>query len=97
MREGGVFSSPARVYVDGPRKGQTEKISDREFDEYRQHVEKEWGKYIPGTLWSEPKFVPGRQRDSVPYIIFDDGVPFEAGVVDKNGVWYHPTRKPVPQ
>jgi hypothetical protein len=82
----GLFSSPKREFVAGPRKGQSEKITKEQVEAYRKLAESEWGKYIPGTLFSEPRFIPGKKRKHLPLMEYRHGVPYEAGWIDENGV-----------
>lgn len=81
-----LFSSFKREFVAGPRKGQTETISNAQVEEYQRLAEKEWGKYIPGTLFREPRFIPGTKRKSLPLIRYKYGIPYEGGRIDENGV-----------
>jgi hypothetical protein len=83
---GGLLTSAKREFVAGPRKGETEKISKEQVEAYRKQAEEEWGKYIPGSLLSEPRFIPGKKRKSLPLIEYRNGVPFEAGWIDEDGV-----------
>lgn len=89
----GWFSSAKREFVAGPRKGQTETITDEEIGEHRKQAEEEWGKYIPGTLLSEPRFIPGKKRTSLPLIEYRRGIPYEAGWIDARGVHRYPVPK----
>jgi hypothetical protein len=91
---GGWFSSPKREFVDGPRKGQTERITDDQVRAYQKQAEDEWGKYIPGSLFREPRFIPGKKRSSLPLMIDDHGVSVEAGWIDEKGV--HRYTQPLP-
>jgi hypothetical protein len=95
VHEGGIISSPKRVYVDGPRKGETEKITTEEAEQLRKRAEEEFGKYIPGTIFREPRFIPGKKRTSVPLITHPNGIPHEAGWIDDEGVHYHPIPKEI--
>ena len=89
----GWFSGPKREFVAGPRNGETETITSADVDKYRDQAEKEWGKYIPGTLFSEPRFIPGTKRKTLPLIKYELGVPYEAGWIDEKGVHHHAIRK----
>ncbi len=83
---GGWLSTPKREFVAGPRMGQTEAITNDEAETYRKQAENEWGKYIPGSLLADPRFIPGRRRKTLPLMIHDYGVPREAGWIDEKGV-----------
>ncbi len=86
VTEGSWLKAPRRVFVAGRRRGQSEKISQAEVDEFRRIAEKEWGRYVPGSAFSEPRFYPGAQRKSLPYYIYKDGIPREASWIDAQGV-----------
>ncbi len=86
VNPGGLFSGATREFVAGPRKGRIEKISSADVEQYRKQGEAEFGKYIPGTLFQGPRFIPGRQRSSLPLFGEKDGVPYQAGRIDKDGV-----------
>ncbi|MBI2823757.1 MAG: HNH endonuclease [Planctomycetia bacterium] len=85
----GLFSRARRDFIAGPRKGQTEKISNTQVDEYRKQAEEQWGRYIPGSLLKSPRFIPGKQRTSLPVFIDDRGIRREAGWIDEEGVHYY--------
>lgn len=93
----GLFSDAKREYVDGPRKGQTEKIAKEQVDAYIRQAEEEWGKYIPGSLISGPRFIPGKKRDSLPLIEYRNGVPYDIGLINEDGVHYYssPRMRPI--
>jgi len=78
------FLSPYVLYVEGARKGETETISRIEFALLKSHAESKWGKYIPGSLLSEPRFIPGTERKTLPLVRAEDGV--EIGWIDVKGV-----------
>jgi hypothetical protein len=82
----GCFARAQRVFVEGPRNGQTETLTNAQVEEYQKQAEDQWGKYIPGTLLREPKFIPGARRKSLPLIKYEFGVPREAGWIDEKGV-----------
>jgi len=79
----GPFGGCRRKFVSGPRKGQTETITRAEFDAYKKRGEEVWGKYIPGH---PPRFVPGTERKSIPYYEKHDGIWYERGYIDEDGV-----------
>lgn len=81
----GLFSNAKREFVAGPRKGQTETITSGQVEGYRKQAEKEWGKYIPETLFSGPRFIPGTKRKSLPLTGYKDGIPYDAGWIDEKG------------
>ena len=91
---GGRFSSSKREFVDGPRKGQSETITSDEMDDYRKQAEDEWGKYIPGSLLKDPRFIPGKRRKTLPLMIYEYGVPREAGWIDEEGVHRYSQPRP---
>ena len=92
----GLFSGAKREFVAGRRKGQTEKITKEQVEAYRKLAEEEWGQYIPGTLLSEPRFIPGKKRKSLPLIEYRDGVPYEAGWIDEKGVHRYSSPRMLP-
>jgi hypothetical protein len=92
----GLFSSAKREYVEGQKKGQTEKISDAEVEQHRKQAEAEFGKYIQGSLFKEPRFIPGKRRKSLPLITHPNGVPHEAGWIDEEGVHHYAVPRPLP-
>lgn len=92
----GLFSSARREYVEGPRKGQTERITGEEVEQHRKQAEAEFGKYIPGSLFKEPRFIPGKQRKSLPLITYPYGVPHDAGWIDEKGVHHYAVPRPLP-
>ena len=59
-------------------------------------AEAEFGKYIPGSLLKEPRFIPGKQRKSLPLITNPYGVPHEAGWIDEKGVHHYAVPRPLP-
>jgi hypothetical protein len=82
----GWFSGPNRKYVAGPRAGQTEAITSADVAAYRREAEASWGRYIPGTLFREPRFIPGTQRRTLP--LYEGGLP--TGYIDESGVHRYP-------
>ncbi len=92
----GLFSGATREFVAGPRKGQTEKISKAQVETYRNQAEEEWGKYLPGSLFSEPSFIPGKKRKSLPLIEYRNGIPYDAGWIDEDGVHRHSSPRMLP-
>jgi hypothetical protein len=93
---GGLLTSAKREYVEGPRKGQTKKITHAEVEQHRKQAEAEFGKYIPGSLFREPRFIPGKQLKSLPLITYPYGIPHEAGWIDENGVHRFKNPRPLP-
>lgn len=55
-----IWRNPQRSYVAGPKMGQTEDITSEQVEEYKQQAEKKWGKYIPGGIFTNPRFIPAR-------------------------------------
>jgi hypothetical protein len=90
----GWLSSAKREFVAGPRKGRTENITNAQVEQYRKQAEEEWGKYIPGSRLSGPRFIPGTKRQSLPFFIHEFGVPREAGWIDEKGVHRYPNPRP---
>ena len=86
----GLLSSAKREFVAGPRQGQVEKITDVQMEKYKKQAEEEWGKFIPGSLFSDPRFIPGKRRQSLPWIEYRHGVPYEAGWIDQDGLHRYP-------
>ena len=50
-------------------------------------AEEQWGKYVPGTIFREPRFIPGKQRSRIPLIDPDRG---EIGWIEEDGVFRNP-------
>jgi hypothetical protein len=80
------FYSHKRVFVAGPRQGETEVITSEELAAYKKEGEEKWGKLIPGGVFFPPKFIPGTERQTLP--VYTNGV--EVGYVDETGVHYYP-------
>ncbi|HEX4147172.1 MAG TPA: HNH endonuclease [Pirellulales bacterium] len=91
---GGWFSSPKREFVDGPRKGQSETITNDQVEAYRKQAEHDWGKLVPGSLLRDPRFIPGKKRKTLPLMIYEYGVPHEAGWIDEEGVHRYSQPRP---
>jgi hypothetical protein len=94
VQSSGWFRSAMRVFVAGRRKGNTERISNEKVEEYRKKAEEKWGKYIPGTLFSQPRFIPGTERTSLPFFEYPYGFPQEAGWIDETGVHRYSVPRP---
>lgn len=77
-----LYGSANRTFVSGPREGESESISKDDFELYRKLGEEQWGKYIPGGLFSEPRFIPGVQRKSLPLFDYERGYSREIGWID---------------
>ena len=86
----GVFSSPTKEYVAGPKMGQSEEITTQRVDEYRIEAEKFYGKYLPGNIFTAPRFIGGSKRARLPVY---EGL-LEVGYVDGDGVHYYPLFDP---
>jgi hypothetical protein len=80
-----IFNDDRRLYVAGPRRGQTEVITSAQVDAYREEAERVWGRYIPGGLLSSARFIAGTQRRSVP---ITDWLGREIGYIDATGPHY---------
>jgi len=89
VQEAGWFTSAKRIYVAGPRAGESVSITSKEVERYRREGEKVWGKYIPGSLFREPRFIPGSARKRLDLIqVTDRG--YRMGYIDEDGVhWYN--------
>jgi RHS repeat-associated protein len=77
------WSAPQKEYISGPRKGAVCEITDKAVQRYREIGEQLYGRYVPGNLFREPRFIPGTERKSIP-LIDDNG--FIIGEVGKHGV-----------
>lgn len=78
------------MFVKGPRKGQERQITQAVVDRYRKIGEKKWGRYIPSTLFKDPRFIPGTERKRIPLYIEENGLLREAGYIDEKGVHRYP-------
>ncbi len=96
VKPGGLLRGGYREFIEGPRKGERESLSDKEVNDYRKRAEEKFGRYIPGTLLREPRFIPGKQRTTLPLITHPNGVPHEAGWIDEKGVHYYEIPRPIP-
>ena len=83
VQEGGWFTDYKRNFVAGPRAGQSETISKDQYEGYAKEGEATWGKLIDGGLFSEPRFIPGTKRSSLP-IMDEQGR--NIGYIDEKGV-----------
>ena len=70
-------------------KGRQKNSRGTEVEQYRNRAEQEFGKYIPGSLISQLRFIPGRQRTRLPLYDENRGVRREIGWIDASGVHYH--------
>lgn len=77
-----MFSSPRRRFLAGPREGQTQEITGAQVKAHRKEAEARWGRYIPGTLFREPRFIPGTERKTLPF--YENGIP--NGYIDETGI-----------
>jgi hypothetical protein len=89
----GWLSSPQLEFVSGPRQGQKEGITRAEVEDCRKKAEEVWGRYIPGSLLSQPRFIPGTERHRLPIIREQRGLPEEIGWIDEKGVHYYSVSK----
>jgi hypothetical protein len=89
----GWISSARREFISGPRQGQKEEMTNAEVEECRRKAEEAWGKYIPGSLFSQPRFIPGTNRSTLPLIRDYRGLPQEIGWIDEKGVHYYAVPK----
>jgi hypothetical protein len=79
-------SNPRRVFVAGPRAGQTEEITTADVEDHRAEAEARYGRLIPGGWFSSPRFIPGTERRTLPLM---EGTR-ETGYVDEEGVHEYP-------
>jgi hypothetical protein len=91
----GWVSSAKREFVSGPRQGQKEGMTNAEVEVCRKKAEEVWGKYIPGSLLSQLRFIPGTQRSTLPLIREFRGLPQEVGWIDEKGVHYYAVPKQI--
>jgi hypothetical protein len=68
-----------------------------EVEEHRKQAEKEYGRYVPGTIFKDPRFIPGRQRKTIPLTVYKHGVPYDGGYIDEDGPHYYriPQMRPI--
>lgn len=93
VERGGWFSDAKRKFVAGPSKGRSETITAAQVEQYEKLAEKEWGKYIPGSLIREPRFIPGTKRSELPLSEYREGARYIVGWIDADGVHYFPGGK----
>jgi hypothetical protein len=86
VQEGGWFSSfkYRRLYVAGPRAGETETMTTLDYERALNLAHSMWGRYVPGSLFHQPRFIPGMNRSSIPLIELDTGR--KIGFIDEDGV-----------
>jgi hypothetical protein len=82
VTESTAFTRAERVYIAGPRAGQTEKITDFQEQVHRRVAEVQYGRLIEGGWFSDPKFIPGMVRKTLPF--FEGGK--QVGYVDETGI-----------
>jgi hypothetical protein len=89
----GLFRSNTywRTIIAGYKAGRSEKITVENYEVYKEMVEKKFGKYIPGGLFSKPKFIPGTERKSLPW--YDEYLN-ERGWIDETGPHENPGYRP---
>ena len=90
VREQDFWSPFKRVFISGPRAGQEEPIMRPEADMYQRTAEAIWGRYIKGTLFEGPRFIPGTERKYIDYTETRDGVEYKAGYIDEHGIHRFP-------
>jgi hypothetical protein len=76
---------PRRSTAVGMAPGQVQKINNLSVSIHRTIAEQKYGRYVPGNIFKEPKFIPGTDRQSIEYI---DSGGFPAGTINDKGV--HP-------
>lgn len=74
-----------RKFVAGPRAGKSEVITSAQFEVHKKEAEDIYGRYIPGGLFSSPRFIPGTKRSSLPLMGGPLGID-KIGYVDEEGV-----------
>ena len=79
----------------GPYAGKKFRMSDAVAEEYKKQAEAKFGRYIPGSLLREPRFLPGTERDSLPLFEIDprSGIESESGYIDEMGIHRYPQPK----
>jgi hypothetical protein len=88
------FGSPKKKYIASPKKGKEETISQEEVEAHREEAEAKWGKFIPGNLFNEPRFIPGTERKTIPAFDFGpSGRLIDSGYVDEDGVHWDSEKK----
>ena len=84
----GWIRSARGKFVSGPRKGQSEPITDEEVENYKKAAEEEFGKYVPGK---SPRFIPGARRSHLDVFDYDErGLRRTLGTIRQNGVHLYP-------
>jgi hypothetical protein len=76
-----MFANSRRVFVAGPRRGETEQVTNAQVAEIMAEGERLYGRYIPGGLFSDPRFIPGTLRRTLP--VNENGR--RIGYLDENG------------
>jgi len=85
--KGGWFSSPEVKYVAGPRAGQTRESNQAYVEYCQKKADAVWGRLIPGSLFREPRFIPGTKRKKLPYTnLLGNEI---LGYVDEDGVHFY--------
>jgi hypothetical protein len=87
-------TNPSRLYVAGPRAGQSEDITSAQVGEYRRAAEELYGRYEPGGFFNDPRFHPGTERSRVDLV---DGNGRRIGYVDESGVHRQSDPNPINQ
>jgi hypothetical protein len=82
----GAVGTPRRIFITGPRAGQSDTLSPANLVQYRMEAQLRFGLYIPGSLLRPPRFIPGTERRTLP-IIDSDG--WRIGYIDESGPHYY--------
>lgn len=76
-----IFNAKLK-FIAGPRAGETQIITSEDVARYRAHIEKRWGKFVPGSLIAPPRFIPGTDRKTLPRVDQDGAT---IGYIDEDG------------
>jgi hypothetical protein len=82
VQPGSFFGDARKTYISGRREGAVEYINDVQAGSYRRVAEGVYGKYIPGNIFTSPRFEPGSERQTLP--VYDSGG-IQSGYIDESG------------
>ncbi|QOV88442.1 RHS repeat domain-containing protein [Humisphaera borealis] len=71
-------------YIAGPRTGHKEEVDEENYNIYQWTARQKWGELIKGGIFTEPRFKPGTDRESLPVVDPVSGA--VNGWVDEDGV-----------
>ena len=91
LESGNWIYSPRMHFVGGPLDGQEEIISSEEYKYYEEQYHQAYGRYIPGGLFRDPKFIPGSKRSTLPLYKSDGS---GCGYIDEDGPHWEPLQRP---